>query len=563
MLSLPDDVLNNALRLLVGGITGFDHGSLDKDTPLAHLTQQAQVFHFILQSFNPHIQNRILSIHRQINQLLPIYKLPDELLQQIFLDACVVPDDDPRYHAPTILVSVSSRWRSVAISYTRLWNSLHSDLDVEITKMMLQRSQSAPLDVFCSCQSKTKAKIFFDLLTPHSMRWRALEFHYNNVARLSFDFLAGRIFPLLERVVLPQEHRGVLHSDLNHSNFKIVAPSLKVLEAQYHPLCLRLDHSIPQMLTILSFTASIRSVPFSPAYYYTLLSSTPRLQHLTIEGSRNSRFPDPDVTEPMWIDLPHLATLLLKNLRYKTIGFLLSSIVTLPSRYPDVDVRGELYGSLSTMFSLSPVKDSLLAGFSRSDQAVLMSLGSGVGVSLYVGAADDKKTLLSLVPTKSVSPKEDLSIIITVLLSGIRQLEIEGLRILGYGLGDKLHLLPRLERIKFDSDEEDCDYADHQYSLEHIITLIASSSADQSSQALCPSLRHLAFDTFHFDLDCLVELALARTPEKDGEFKNEGRLELVELGECFDSIQASTLKLLHQIAIERNFEFRIGELLVW
>ncbi|KAG8925527.1 hypothetical protein FRC02_009606 [Tulasnella sp. 418] len=446
MLSLPNDVLDSALTLLVSGITSFDDESPGESTPLAQLSQKARTLDFIMQAFHSHIQKRILPVRRQFNKLLPISKLPDELLQEIFLYACVASDGLARYRTPTILAAVSSRWRSVAIWYPQLWNSMHSDLGVEFTKLMLQRSKSAPVDLFCSCSSKDRANRFFDLLIPQSMRWRTLEFSYSNFAKLSLDFLAGQSFPLLERVILPQHERGPFYGIIHHLNLNIVAPSIKVFEAPKHPLCLHLDHSIPSMLTTLSFTASINSVPFLPSDYYKLLTSTPYLQHLFIRGFLNAVSPDPDVTEPMRIDLPHLNTLKLESLRYKTIGFLLSSIVTLPNGYPDVEVRDKLFGSLSTMFSLSPQEDSLLAGFSHSNQAVLMSLGASVGVSLELEAADGKKTLLNLIPHESASPVEDLSIIVTVLLPVIRQLEIDGLEILWLGLVDKLHLLPRLEK---------------------------------------------------------------------------------------------------------------------
>ncbi|KAG8919759.1 hypothetical protein FRC03_001142 [Tulasnella sp. 419] len=79
---------------------------------------------------------------------------------------------------------------------------------------------------------------------------------------------------------------------------------------------------------------------------------------------------------------------------------------------------------------------------------------------------------------------------------------------------------------------------------------------------MCPLLRHVALDTIHFDLDYLVELVVARTSEKDGESQKEGRLELVELGEKFD-LDDPKLKLLHQLATERDFELRVGKISRW
>ncbi|KAG8925529.1 hypothetical protein FRC02_009608 [Tulasnella sp. 418] len=560
MLSLPEDVLANALTLLVSGITGLDDDYSDESTPLSRLSQKAEALDFILQAFHSHIQKRIVPVRRQINKLLPIDRLPDELLQQIFFDACIEPIGAPRYRAPTKLAAVSSRWRLVAISYTQLWSSLHSDLDAKVTTLMLQRSKSAPLDLLCSCESKSEAKAFFDILIPHSMRWRSLEFHGYNRAKVPLNFLAGQNFPLLERLTLPRMERGTLHNVLSSHNLNIIAPSIKKLEALGYPLSLRLDHSTPSMLTTLSFMASINSAPFLPTDYYALLKSTPYLTDLRIRGFRNHEFPDPDVTAAIRIDLPYLETLLIESLRYKTIGFLLSSIVTPPDRYPKVDLREELRGSLSTMFSISPIENSLLAGCTRSDWSTLKSYEGYFGVSVGLTAAHADRCLLSLIPFRSALNVTDLSIVMTRLLSdiNIRKLEVDGLEILLYGLEQKLHLFPRLEKIIFDSDRYDAN-PECRDALERVITVIASrSSSDRSSQALFPSLRHLVLNTFRFSLVFLVEPVLVPTQEKDGEYRTEGCLELVEIGRVFDS-DDPILQLLHRLATDRKL--RGGKLL--
>ncbi|KAG8916293.1 hypothetical protein FRC02_004069 [Tulasnella sp. 418] len=560
MLSLPENLLDKALAILVEGIIGLDYESIDRATPLNLLSQKVETLEFVLQAFDSHVRKRIPPIRRQINELLPISKLPDELLQQIFLIARDVGYSVQRYRAPTRLAAVSWRWRSVSTSYAKLWSSLHSDLGVEATKLMLQRSKSAPLDLICSCKSKVKAKAFFNLLTPLTMRWRSLKFTDDHVDGLSLDFLAEQSFPLLESLTLPDLVEDESPDDnLNHYNLDIIAPLLRELEAIRHPLPLRLDQGTPSMLTTLSFTAAIDGIPFLPIDYHVLLTSTPHLQHLAIKGYANEILQEPDVAAPLQIDLPHLDTLDLDELSYKTIGFLISSIVTPSNRYPEVEVGYELYDSLSAMFSLPPVENSLIAGFSRGDRATLFVFASGLGVSIELGGGKEKRELLRLRPSDSVSPTEDLSIVTTMLLSGIKNLEVHGLSILQLGLGERFHLLPQLEKIRVRSSLLD-RYADCR-ALEQVISLIASrSSPNQSSPAICPLLRHIVLDTFDFNLDCLLQLVVARTAERDGEFQNEGRLQLVELGEKFD-LDDPTLKVLLGLAKERQFELHVGKLL--
>ncbi|KAG8952842.1 hypothetical protein FRC03_012006, partial [Tulasnella sp. 419] len=240
MLKLPEDILDKALATLVEGIPGLDYES--QPTPLTQLSQKEEALKFVQHAFYSHVQKRMLPIHRQINQLLPIYKLPDELLQQIFLGACELEYAVSRYRSSTRLAAVSRRWRSVATSYARLWNFLHSETNLEAIKLMLQRCTSAPLDLFCSCLSRPKARAFFDLLTPLSTRWRSLKFNYDNVDRLSLDFLTGQSLPLLEHLTLPTIGYELRDRALSNRNLGIIAPSLRELEAHRHPLPLRLDH---------------------------------------------------------------------------------------------------------------------------------------------------------------------------------------------------------------------------------------------------------------------------------------------------------------------------------
>ncbi|KAG8927285.1 hypothetical protein FRC02_008320 [Tulasnella sp. 418] len=105
MLKLPEDILDKALATLVEGIPGLDYES--QPTPLTQLSQKEEALKFVQHAFYSHVQKRMLPIHRQINQLLPIYKLPDELLQQIFLGACELEYAVSRYRSSTRLAAVS------------------------------------------------------------------------------------------------------------------------------------------------------------------------------------------------------------------------------------------------------------------------------------------------------------------------------------------------------------------------------------------------------------------------------------------------------------------------
>ncbi|KIK69369.1 hypothetical protein GYMLUDRAFT_214495, partial [Collybiopsis luxurians FD-317 M1] len=88
--------------------------------------------------------------------LAPIHRLPNELLTQIFDHICENPTVHRRYElskAPFRLSAVCSRWRSLCLSYSKMW----SIFAVECSKgcklrtavdLYLERSKQQPLTLY-------------------------------------------------------------------------------------------------------------------------------------------------------------------------------------------------------------------------------------------------------------------------------------------------------------------------------------------------------------------------------------------------------------------------------
>ncbi|KAF9644681.1 hypothetical protein BDM02DRAFT_3121542 [Thelephora ganbajun] len=112
------------------------------------------------------------------NQYRPIFRLPNEVLAEIFFEVRDSLNDNTWMR----VMSVCRVWRDVAISVPRLWSTIELDLDMtneeELLgglKLVLHRSKQAPLDVTVSTRTQALPvhKILrLDTLAKHVHRFR-------------------------------------------------------------------------------------------------------------------------------------------------------------------------------------------------------------------------------------------------------------------------------------------------------------------------------------------------------------------------------------------------------
>jgi hypothetical protein len=133
------------------------------------------------------------------NQNRPIFRLPNEVLAEIFFEVRDSLNDNTWMR----VMSVCRVWRDVAISVPRLWSTIELDLDMpnedELLgglKLVLHRSKQAPLDVTVStrAQALPAHKILrLDTLAKHIYRFRYVRIrtiHKESLDQVSAAFSA-------------------------------------------------------------------------------------------------------------------------------------------------------------------------------------------------------------------------------------------------------------------------------------------------------------------------------------------------------------------------------------
>jgi len=138
-------------------------------------------------------------VHTSQNQYRPIFRLPNEVLAEIFLEVRDSLNDNTWMR----VMSVCRVWRDVAVSVPRLWSTIELDLDMpnedELLgglKLVLHRSKQAPLDITVSTRARALPvhKIHrLDTLSKHVHRFRYVRIrtiHKESLDQISAAFAA-------------------------------------------------------------------------------------------------------------------------------------------------------------------------------------------------------------------------------------------------------------------------------------------------------------------------------------------------------------------------------------
>ena len=138
-------------------------------------------------------------VHTSQNQHRPIFRLPNEVLAEIFFEVRDSLSDNTWMR----VMSVCRLWRDIAVSVPRLWSTIELDLDMANEeallgglKLVLNRSKQAPLDVTVStrAQSLLVHKILrLDTLAKHVHRFRYVRIrtiHKESLDQISVAFSA-------------------------------------------------------------------------------------------------------------------------------------------------------------------------------------------------------------------------------------------------------------------------------------------------------------------------------------------------------------------------------------
>ncbi|KAK7464102.1 hypothetical protein VKT23_006264 [Stygiomarasmius scandens] len=263
---------------------------------------------------------------RLVGLLIPIRKLPTEILGEIFAFLCApksrfdVGNGNAPLHVALQLSQTCYFWRTVALARTELWSSIEvdlgemDDLGYRFLSLYLQNSRHASLSLSISgadisrypTQKQTLALKTFELLLDHADRWRSVELScdcalFEHMSRhLSRVAVEGTYFPRLEFIDLtwvedPDFDMASLKQSLRC--FKRL-PRLRSLSiSDYAADCLPLSLS---QLTSISF--------FSLGWpdHFAILDKCPNIQTLQLDGYGHY---DLDPIPPHTISLAHLTSL--------------------------------------------------------------------------------------------------------------------------------------------------------------------------------------------------------------------------------------------------------------
>ncbi|KAL0568372.1 hypothetical protein V5O48_013618 [Marasmius crinis-equi] len=161
--------------------------------------------------------------------LLPVHRLPPEILMNIFLFCCETNDLDTPTCVPAALqvVKVCGHWRNVGLSTPSLWSSIRIVLEpwvgkagslVDLTEIFMERSKNSPLDLQVEFYSTTEIEPLDretdeHVLTPaiaalshNCARWRSMSLRipklFGTHQNLFFGIVRGQTLPLLRSLRL-------------------------------------------------------------------------------------------------------------------------------------------------------------------------------------------------------------------------------------------------------------------------------------------------------------------------------------------------------------------------
>ncbi|KAJ4492124.1 hypothetical protein C8J55DRAFT_556520 [Lentinula edodes] len=236
----------------------------------------------------------LLLLSRTVDSIIsPIYKLPLEILGEIFTNVCCgdigvngLSGEGKRRYPTLDLSRVCSKWRNMVISMPVLWTSLGIDMFCSLNaaysffKRFLGRSSFHPVDFTINYEDAYPYQYpheapIFPLLESNCGRWRhvCVRTSLTLVEALMQPIISsGKGLPRLESLSLnPQFHD---HPDGGLLDFPVDCPNLRALKLVGH----RLDLKFPRP-TI----TSLMLAEMSPSQMARVIANCPNVQALEIE----------------------------------------------------------------------------------------------------------------------------------------------------------------------------------------------------------------------------------------------------------------------------------------
>ncbi|KAF5386349.1 hypothetical protein D9757_006689 [Collybiopsis confluens] len=213
--------------------------------------------------------------------LSPVHRLPNEVLCRIFVWICH--SKDSVTSRPFVLAGVCNRWRTLCLSYSRLWSKFHFGFHQNglgsydkwnLLDLFLQRSGQQSLTISIYYNESRPDFTLFHKFARCASRWGNIVVKSAHDEWLPMYLSEGVQFPALESLDI-----GLSGRDLE--TFEN-APRLKKLTATS---TLSLSQQVLQRIIDLSYTADAPN-------FRDVITSCPRLLTLSITGHRHDLLPE-------------------------------------------------------------------------------------------------------------------------------------------------------------------------------------------------------------------------------------------------------------------------------
>lgn len=281
------------------------------------------------------------------NHLVPVSRLPNEMLLAIFEEAVSSPPSDKEMWIPIDISHVCRRWREVAVSSARLWRNIWimPSVNLHLLEAYCARaSASSFLDIhFVDWRERKDFQRFdaaLEFILPSSGRWRSLSIR--SICDTKIQHLANKLrkdfLPILRHFSFHALRPGQTCIDLFSASDRCLA--LKTFDAENFSLSGNLIGNRSGMLQVFSGLTSLtlrrhsndaRSlrIMIDSAVFRALVNSMPGLTTLALHGQPlRFRIEPPTEGETSLMSIPHLQNLILhpKVLKPRYLQQTISSI---------------------------------------------------------------------------------------------------------------------------------------------------------------------------------------------------------------------------------------------
>ncbi|KIO18973.1 hypothetical protein M407DRAFT_153413 [Tulasnella calospora MUT 4182] len=257
-----------------------------------------------------------VKLNRRRNSLLPIYRLPVELLIDIFLRVIDLIDWDMEQNRN--IASVCKAWYDIIIQSPQFWHRINVSHDIDTIKRIMRRNADGPFSIQFDKDSIGEAKHeeVLTLLAPQSHRWQSIMFQGR---------LTDTIFKLISSPA-PELTELFVYQWSGESQRKFELPEGKLIRRMDVGL-VSLPWSSPRLSTLRSIQIRNlnKDLP-TLSELSTILSSSPQLTWLRLSEWTETASPQDDTAPQYPIRLPNLETLVLQSIQPRYVNHLLSHV---------------------------------------------------------------------------------------------------------------------------------------------------------------------------------------------------------------------------------------------